>query len=321
MLNRRQLRIKALQALYAHFQSDSNDLGRTEKQLISNLNRLYDLYIYQLSFIIAIQHFMSEAIEASKNKYIVTEEDLNPNMRFIENKFLMQLSVNSDFLKKEAELKINWSMAQDIIRKIVQDFKISKSYDKYMSNDVCSYEDDKEIILSLIKNHLIPNAVLRSYYEEINSMWSEDYYMALSMVISTVHLYTEKMNGYTKLPGLYKDQKDNGFSDDKIFLLDLVRKTIVNKEKYDKIIENKATNWEFERIATMDIILMRIGMTEIFEFNSIPLKVTLNEIIELAKHFSSPKSSVFINGLLDRTIAEGLRNDTIKKKGRGLVGQ
>ena len=321
MLNRRQLRIKALQTIYAHFQSENDDLGKTQRQLVSNLDRLYDLYIYQLSLLTAIQHFAEESLESSKNKYIPTAEDLNPNTRFVENRFIKQLEANRDFRRKESALKINWADAKEIIRKIVHEFRSSKEYAKYMNKEKSNYDLDKDIILTLIQNHIVNDDVLRSYFEEINSMWSEDYYMALAMVNISIHSFNANRSEDMKLPSLYKSEDENGNSEDKTFILDLVRNTILNKEKYDEIIERKATNWEFDRIATMDLILMRMGMSEIFEFPTIPLKVTLNEMIELAKHFSSPRSSVFINGLLDRTIAEGLRDGTVVKKGRGLVGQ
>jgi len=321
MLNRRQLRIKALQSLYAHFQSGSDDIAKTEKQLISNLERLYDLYIYQLSFLTALHRFATESMEVSKNKFIPTAEDLNPNTRFVDNQFLIQLDANKDFLKKESNLKINWSGAREIIRKIIQQFRQSEDYLKYIEQSTPSYDSDKEIVLILVRNHLVENDVLRSYFEEINSMWSEDYYMALAMINITIGNFTENQDVSLPLPKLFKDSNDREISEDKTFLLNLVRLSIENSKQYDAIITEKAANWEFDRIAVMDLILMRMGMAEIFEFPTVPLKVTLNEMIELAKHFSSPRSGTFINGLLDRTIADGLKNKTIVKKGRGLVGQ
>ncbi len=321
MLNRRQLRIKALQTIYAHFQSESDNLSKTQNQLISNLDRLYDLYIYQLSFLTAIQHFAEESLETSKNKYIPTAEDLNPNHRFVDNKFIRQIDNNTDFRRKEEALKINWADAQEIIRKIVHEFRSSKEYLNYMNKETNNYDADKAIILTLVRNHIINNDVLRSYFEEINSMWSEDFYMSIAMVNITIHGFNINRDSSSPLPPLFKGENSYGRSEDKTFILDLVKYTILNKDKYDAIIDQKATNWEFDRIAVMDLILMRMGMAEIFEFPTIPLKVTLNEMIELAKHFSSPRSSVFINGLLDRTIAEGLKEKTIIKEGRGLIGQ
>ncbi|RLD67541.1 MAG: transcription antitermination factor NusB [Bacteroidetes bacterium] len=320
MLNRRQLRIKALQSIYAHFQSDSDDLASTEKVLIKNIDRLYDLYIYQLSFINEIIRFAEASLETSKNKYIPSEDDLNPNTRFIENTFIKALDENADFQRKEAALKINWKDAEDIVRKLVHDFRSSKEYVKYMQSETISFKEDKDILIKLIRNHLIFNDILRSYFEEIESMWSEDYYMALALVIKTLHDTKPSWDKDAPLPDLFKTDAQTGKNEDKKFLIELVHNTILNKARFDKIIVGKLHNWEFDRIAVMDLILLRMGMAEVFEMPSIPLKVTLNESIELAKHFSSPRSSIFINGLLDRTIAEGLKDKSIVKTGRGLIG-
>ncbi len=320
MLNRRQLRIKALQSIYAHLQSGSDDLAGTEKILMGNINRLYDLYVYLLSFMVEIVRFAEASLEASKNKYIPTPDDLNPNTRFVDNRFIKNLDANKDFRRKEDALKINWKDAEEIVRRVVHDFRSSKEYKEYMQSEHSGFKQDKEILVKLIRNHLIFNDVLRSYFEEINFMWSEDYYMALALVIKTLHDTKPSWGVDDPLPPLFKTDPMTGANEDKKFLVDLLRLTVLNRERFDKIIEGKLHNWEFDRIAVMDLILMRMAMTEIFEMPSIPLKVTLNEAIELAKHFSSPRSSVFVNGLLDRTIAEGLREKTIVKTGRGLVG-
>ena len=320
MLNRRQLRIKALQSIYAHFQSDSDDLVSTEKVLLKNINQLYNLYIYQLSFISEVISFAEESLEVSKNKYIPTPDDLNPNTRFINNAFIKALDKNKDFKRKEKALKINWKDTKDIVRKVVHDFRSSKEYVKYMQSETVSFKEDKEILIKLIRNHLIFNDVLRSYFEEIESMWSEDYYMALALVIKTLHDTKASWNEDAPLPDLFKTDAQTGKNEDKKFLIELVHNTILNKDRFDEIIVEKLHNWEFDRIAVMDLILLRMGMSEIFEMPSIPLKVTLNESIELAKHFSSPRSSIFINGLLDRTISEGLKSKTVVKTGRGLIG-
>jgi len=320
MLNRRQLRIKALQSIYAHLQSGSDDLKSTEKVLLKNINELYNLYIYQLSFLSEVVRFAEESLEASKNKYIPTDDDLNPNTLFVNNAFIKALNANKDFQRKEYALKINWKDADEIVRKVVHDFRSSKEYVKYMQNETSTFKEDKDILIKLVRNHLIHNEVLRSYFEEIHSMWSEDYYMGLALVIKTLHDTKASWDAESPLPELFKVDAMTHKNEDKKFLIDLVHTTILNKEKYDEIIVGKLHNWEFDRIAVMDLILLRMGMTEIFEMPSIPLKVTLNESIELAKHFSSPRSSVFINGLLDRTIAEGLKNKTIVKTGRGLIG-
>lgn len=318
MLNRRQLRIKALQTLYAHYQSHSDNLILTEKQLLENMNRLYDLYIYQLSLILEIAKFAQRRIEEAKTKNFPTADDLNPSLRFVNNQAVAKLLINRDFNQRMKSLKIDWSDSEEMIRKLYQDFKDSDSYQRYMTAESHNYKADREILAKLVQNHFVFSDVLNNYFEEIHSMWSEDFYMALALVLNTVTHIEKTWDEHTKLPPMYKTENEDK-NVDKQFLFDLVRKTIVKTDKLDVMIKEKAQNWEFERIAVMDLILLRMGITEIFDFPSIPLKVTLNESIELAKHFSSERANVFINGILDRIIAEGLKDKTIKKAGRGLV--
>ncbi len=322
MLNRRQLRIKALQALYAHFQADDSDLVNTERFLNQNVDKLYDLYIYLLSLLSEIVYFAETRLEDSKNKYLPTEEDLHPNTRFIDNMFIQKLRMNKDFKAREEALKINWIDVQDSVRKLYKELITSDFYLEYMNAATTDFAKDKDILLKISNNFLLFNDSIISHLEDKYFLWSEDYYMALALVYNTLAEIDESWSPSDKLPPLFKNTfDDKGNNDDKKFLIDLVRKTIVNKKKYDEIISRKVKNWDFERIAAIDIVLIRMGMAEIYEFETIPLKVTLNEIIELAKHFSSPKSNVFINGLLDKTIEEGLLDKTIEKKGRGLIGQ
>lgn len=322
MLNRRQIRIKVLQSLYAHNQSDSQDLVATEKQLLNNVEGLYDLYLHILSLIIEIADFAENRLEAGKQKLLPTDKDLNPNTRFVDNRFVQILQGNRDLGQQIKQLHINWKDNEDLVRKIYIDFSESESYAKYMDNPSQTSKVDKEIVNVLINEHFIYHDLLPSYFEEMSSQWSEDYYIALALVINTIKSMNESWDEYTKLPPLFKRDPDDyvGPNQDRKFTVDLLRKAIIHSGRFDKMIDEKAVNWEFDRIAIMDLVLLRMGLTEVFEFPTIPLKVTLNETIELAKHFSSPKSKVFINGLLDRSIAEGLRDKTIVKEGRGLVG-
>lgn len=322
MLNRRQIRIKALQALYAHFQTGANDLVATEKSLKQNMDKLYDLFIWQLSFLIELGDFAETRMEDAQNKYLPTQEDLNPNSRFVDNRFLHKLRNNKDYLANYSRLKINWGGEDELIRKIYMEMKDSAYYKEYMSSDTDDFNHDKEVLIEVVRKTLVGNDRLRDFFEEKYFLWSEDYFMALAFVLHTLNETPVEWNSEHKLEPMYKSSYDTeGRNEDEYFLKALVRTVITKADVYDKIIDEKAQNWEFDRIAVMDLILLRMGMAEIFEFETIPLKVTLNEIIELAKHFSSPKSKVFVNGLLDRTIEEGLKSNSIIKKGRGLIGQ
>lgn len=322
MLNRRQIRIKALQALYAHFQSDSNDLVASEDNLKQNMNKLYDLFIWQLSFLIELIDFAESRIEEARNKYLPTDEDLNPNTKFVNNRFIYKLRNNKNYLAHYNRLKINWGGQDELIRKIYSEIRESDFFKAYMDQVVDGYEQDKEVLVDVVRKTLIENDLLREFFEDQYFLWSEDYYMALAFTLHMINETKASWSSEDKLPPLYKSSYDvEGRNEDEYFLYKLMRTVITKADAYDEIIGSKAQNWEFDRIALMDIILLRMGMAEIFEFETIPLKVTLNEIIELSKHFSSPKSKVFVNGLLDRTIEEGLKDGTIVKKGRGLIGQ
>ena len=322
MLNRRQIRIKALQTLYAYFQSGNGNLADTEESLRKNMDKIYELYIWQLSLLVEVVDFAEERIEEAKKKYLPTEEDLNPNTKFIDNRFIHKLRNNESYRKLTRKYNVNWGGEDELIRKIYVEIKESGFYRKYMEQENDNFDADKTVLVDIVRKVLVSNDLLRDFFEEKYFLWSEDYYMALSFVMTTLHEISPGWSVDSPLPSLYKSTYDaDGRNEDEQFLYDLVKETIKNAGKYDEIIRDKARNWEFERIAVMDLILLRMGMAEAFEFETIPLKVTLNEIIELAKHFSSPKSRVFINGLLDKTIEEGLREGTIVKKGRGLIGQ
>jgi len=209
-----------------------------------------------------------------------------------------------------------------MLKKILADIRSQSFYTKYLENAEDNFEQDKNIIINIVRKVLINNDNLKDYFEEKYFLWSEDFYMTLSFVLTSLDEIDENWAVEAKLSPLYKNAYDtNGRNEDEDFLFNLCRKCIANVDKYDALIKARAINWEFDRIAAIDLVLMRMGMTEIFEFETIPLKVTLNEIIELAKHFSSAKSNIFINGMLDKTIEEGLKIGTIVKKGRGLIGQ
>lgn len=322
MLNRRQIRIKALQALYAHFQTGANDLVATEKTLKQNMDKLYDLYIWQLSFLIELIDFAEDRIEEGLNKYLPTEEDLNPNTKFVNNRFIHKLRNNKDYIAQCNRVKVNWGGEEELIRKVYVEIKDSDFYTDFMNSDEDSFNFDKDVLIEVVRKVFVGNELLRDFFEEKYFLWSEDYYMALAFILHTLNEAKIEWGPDHKLDRIFKSSYDTeGRNEDEYFLKTLVRTVILKADEYDKIIAGKAQNWEFDRIAIMDLILLRMGMAEIFEFETIPLKVTLNEIIELAKHFSSPNSKVFVNGLLDRTIEEGLKVGTVAKKGRGLIGQ
>lgn len=319
MLSRRYLRIKVMQALYAFFISDPDKLEYNEKQLMLSLDKIYDLYVYNLSLITEIVDYATIRQEEGKRKFYPTEEEKNPNTKFVDNIFAAQLVNNNDFIKAVDKRKISWIDEHDMIKKIFNKFRETKDYKEYMAVQERSFDDDKEILIKLQKKAIIKHAPLHDFFEEKSIFWADELMTASMMVIKTIQGFKENADKDSKLPSLYKAPENNGKNEDKQFVIDLFRKTVIHSDAYHKLIAEKAQNWELDRIALMDMILIKMALTEFMEFSSIPLKVSMNEYIEISKNFSTPKSKVFINGILDKLLENLKTENKIKKIGRGLI--
>ncbi len=318
MLSRRFLRIKVLQAIYAFFQSNNDRIDVGERQLLSNLNKIFDLYIYQISLLLAIVNFAKQRMEEGKKKYFPTENDINPNRKFVDNRFVAQIEENREFLRKEDSLKINWKGEEELIRRIYNIIRQSEEYIEYMDSTDDSYKADKEIIVKIFRNYIAESESLQYYFEEKNINWVVDYPSSIMMFIKTINSFKESDDEFKELPKLYKSE-ENQDNEDINFVIRLFRKSILNREEFSKMISEKVKNWEIERLAIMDIIILVMAMTEMIEFPSIPVKVTFNEYIDISKNYSTPKSRVFINGMLDKLYAELKAKKLINKTGRGLI--
>jgi N utilization substance protein B len=308
-----------MQAIYAFQQEGPESISAGEKQLITSLEKLYELFIYQLSLIIELSDFARRRIEENRLKQLPTPEDLNPNLRFVQNRFIQQLENNRDYLKRNSAYKINWVDEEEMIRKFYNLMREDEGYVAYMSKPVVTYADDKQVADQVILKLFSESEHLRSYFDERNIYWTEDFDIAVMMVDKTIKGFKESADEYTSLPTLLKDENNSDGSEDMQFVKHLYRKTLINSEQFNKVISERAANWDLERIAVMDTILLKMAITELIEFQSIPIKVTLNEYIELSKEYSSPKSKVFINGVLDKLIVDYKEQGIIKKSGRGLI--
>lgn len=319
MLSRRHLRIKALQALYAFFQSMNDRIDTGEKELFKSINKIYEIYIYQLSLLLEIVEFANKRLEENKKKFFPTEDDLNPSSRFINNKVIEQIANNKDFRKHHDLYKINWKDQEDMIRKIYMEIRDGEDYKNYMANPDNSYTDDRDIILKILKKNILRSENVHYFFEEQNIHWSDDFFTANMLAVKSIKHYKPEFGEDHKLPTLFKSNDFDDSDEDREFVKNLFRKTIVKTEEYETLIEAKVKNWEMERIAVMDILLIKMALVELIEFNSIPIKVSLNEYIELAKMYSTPKSKVFVNGVLDKLIADLKEKKQIIKTGRGLL--
>lgn len=321
MLSRRHLRVKVLQALYAFFQSGGNDIAVGEKQLLHSTEKLYELYVYQLAFLVKLIDFASNRIEEAKRKFYPTEEDLNPNTRLIDNLFIKQIDQNKDFQRWKNKLKVNWSDEENMFLKFLNELKSGEDFNEMMHAKSWGYREDKEMINLIILNYMPDFDNLRNYYEDRSIYWAdEDYDISLIMLNKTVNSYRENWSIERPLPSLYKDEDDADEADeDRKYMVKLFRYCILRGDEYSKLIEEQADNWELDRIAIMDMIIMKMALTELAVFPSIPIKVTINEFIEISKSYSSPKSKLFINGILDKLVIKLKTEGSIHKSGRGLM--
>lgn len=244
-----------------------------------------------------------------------TEEDLNPNLRFVENRVLNQLKNNPQLEKHISARKINWADQKELIRRIFTAFKESEDYLSYMNGDEPTYKDERKIIYRLYEEFIVTNEHLNSLFEEKSILWVNDFEQVTEMVVRTISSFKQDVDFGGALPSIYKDAEE-----DKEFVISLFRKTATHNAEYQKMIEEKLENWDLDRIASTDILLMKMALCEFLNISSIPTRVTMNEYIEISKEYSTPKSKVFINGILDKLLAELKAKGKIKKIGKGLIG-
>lgn len=313
MLNRRHLRIKVLQSLYAYFQSDEADYVKSEKEMMNAIERIYDLYLYLLLTLSEVKSQAERRLEENKKKIRPTEDELNPSTKFIDNQIIATLENNVNLRTFAEHAKVNWmgDENQEIFRKMFLQIRDSETYFEFMNNDESGLEEDRAFALALFKTEIANFPALYNFFEEKSIHWMDDIDLACTMVMKTI----KSADGKTcEILPLYKDKEDEVF-----FVKELLRRTIQMNKETEQLIDELTSNWELDRIAKMDVILMKMAITELQIFNNIPTKVTLNEYIEISKFYSTPKSNGFINGILDQAISRLEKENKIKKIGRGLI--
>jgi len=312
MLNRRHIRIKVMQSIYALLHSKSDDLVKEEKFLKHSIDKIYDLYILTLSLLVEIRDLADAHLEIGKKKFLATSEDINPNQKFVKNRLLLILK-ESTFLNnylKDHKLK-NWKNDGEYVRLIWDEIKASDHYKSYVSSEVLTFNDDREFLTVIFKEIVAPNDKLFDYFESQNISWVDD----IPFVNTSVLKMFSRLNQNKGFVGesLYNDD------DDKKFVGDLFKKVALNHNEFDNDIDDKTPNWDADRIADIDLILIKMALVELVYFPSIPVRVTINEYIEIAKDYSTAKSGFFINGVLDKISKEYTKSGKSKKIGRGLL--
>ncbi len=312
MLNRRHIRVKVMQSIYAMHQKNSEELEKEEKFLIQSIDNIQDLYLIMLSSLTEIRKKEIIFLEASSKKHLATPEEKNPNFKFVNNAVLLQLEENNSLSIALESRKINnWSLNDDYILILLNEIKQSDLYSKYMSNRTNTFEEDKQFVLDMFTELIAPNEKLYEYLEDYKLTWIDDIPLVNTQIQKQLKQVSAKED--FKVVKLYKDEEDREF------VGHLFRKTVLNEVELAKEYIDKTPNWDADRIAEIDTIILKMAICEFLKFPSIPIKVTINEYLEIAKEYSTPKSSIFINGILDNLVKEFQSENKIKKTGRGLL--
>jgi len=313
MLSRRYLRIKVYQALYAFWQSDGGSAAKVEKEMFLSIERTFDLYVQLMLLFGELHRIAGNRIMDRKQKHLPTAQDLAPNMRFVENPVLVLLSESKRLLLESEKRKLGWMGQSEMLNRMYKEFEESEAYKQYMAAPATGFGKDQEIILRSFLDHISDFEPLHDYCETKSIYWLEDLDLACSLVKRSIETLKA---GDTELALSDLDREPK---EEREFVTTLFRKTIELADEHEKEIGAKAANWEADRIALSDMILMKMALAEVKCFDQIPVKVTMNEYIEIAKAYSTPKSKNFINGILDKLFAEGRDSGAIRKVGRGLL--
>ena len=311
MLNRRHLRVKVMQVLYAFQQSEIKDIKLQEKNLLASVDKVNEMYISLLALINdVVQYAEIDAIDRA-NKHLPSEDDLNANLKVLQNQFIKLLLDNTDYQLSIKKYKTSWDFDPELARSLFMTLKASEEYKAYLINPVQDLHTDKDLIKFIFKKVILKSALAQQALEEQHLNWQVDQDVLQAMIAKTLKSFTESDQKLAQVSA--------NWIEDKEFVLDLYQKTIANNQTYQDLIAAKTKNWDADRIALMDVLLMKMALAEMIYFTSIPVKVTINEYLEIAKEFSTPKSNSFINGILDKILDDLKADGKIRKYGRGLL--
>ncbi len=314
MLSRRHIRVKVMQVLYAFNGTESDDFSKDQKFLLYSIDNMYNLYLLLMSLMVEVDKKAKSQLKAIQKKHLATPEEKNPNKKFINNQAL-QFITNNDALKAALEdHKINnWQLDNEYVEIIYKDILASDLYKDYMSTQTFTFKEDSDFLVEIFKEIIAPNDKLYDYLEDKNLTWLDDLPSVNTSIVKLLRKIKKDTNQHLLLPKLYKDL------DDKKYAIDLFKKTLLNQSALKEEVAAKTNNWDTDRVASLDMVLLKMAICELKNFPSIPTKVTINEYLEIAKEYSTPKSSFFINGILDKILKEYQEAGKLNKLGRGLM--
>ncbi len=315
MLNRRHLRVKVLQSLYAYYQSGSGDIKQHEKNLLQSIDKVYEMYIWMLSLISEVVQYAEIDKEERANKHLPTAEDLNANVKILGNRFILSLHTNKEYLAGLKKYKVAWDFDPELVKSLFTILKNSDDYKEYIQKTGDTIQTDKDIIKYIFKKVILKSSLAEQVFEDKFIYWPVDKDVLQALIAKTFKNFSNddnyELNKLAEVTG--------NWDEDREFIINLFEQSIRYNNEYQELIGQKTQNWEPDRIAMMDTLLMKMAIVEFVNFNSIPVKVTINEYLEISKEFSTPKSNSFINGILDKILFELKAQNKVRKIGRGLI--
>lgn len=307
MINRVLIRLKIVQIIYAYYQNGGKNLDTAEKELFFSLSKAYDLYNYLLLLMVEVTRYANKRLDEKKHKLTASKEDLNPNTRFVENRFIAQLEVNKQLNAFAANQKKTWEAEDSLLKSLLEQIVQSDIYKEYMASETTSYEEDREFWRKIYKKIFFNNTQLDAVLEDQSLYWNDDKEIVDTFVLKTIKRFDPKNGEKQALLPEFKDEEDQDFA------RRLFRRTILNADYYRHLISENSRNWDLNRVAIMDVVIMQIALAEILSFPNIPVNVSLNEYVEIAKLYSTPKSGGFINGTLDGIVNQLKKENKLTK--------
>ncbi|WP_026450742.1 transcription antitermination factor NusB [Aequorivita capsosiphonis] len=313
MLTRRHIRVKVLQSIYAYKQTENPSINVQEKFLHHSIGQMQDLYLLMLQLMLAVQDQAESFLTRSQKKHLATALEKNPSRTFIDNKVLQLIRTNPTFSDIIEKKRLDyWALDGEYVTIIFNELKQLNWYNDYLSKEEATFKEDQDFILKVFKEVIAPNEKLYEYLEDKRLTWLDDFPLVNTAIVKMLNKLSEKNASLLLVPELYKNEEDREYA------LQLFRKVILNEEKLNAQIEGKTPNWDQERIADIDLIILKMGIAEFMYFPSIPVRATINEYLEVSKEYSTPKSSIFVNGILDKIVKEFSEAGLLNKIGRGL---
>ena len=307
MINRELIRLKVIQVIYAYYQNEGKNVEAAEKELFFSLSKAHDLYNYLLLLMVEVTRFADRRIDNRRHKLRPTYEDLNPNTRFIDNAFMAQLAANEQLAEYSENQKRSWEDESEFVKRLFERIEASGIYQEYMAKDSLTYEDDRELWRKLYRTFIAQNDEIDELLEEQSLYWNDDKAIVDTFVLKTIKHFEPEKGAEQELLPEYKSDED------KEFARKLLHNAINNAEAYRNLMEQNAKNWNMERLAFMDILIMQVALAEILSFPTIPTTVSLNEYVEIAKIYSTPKSGSFVNGMLDTIVNQLKKENKLRK--------